>query len=144
MLAATRREEIRVMLLESGAVTVSQLQGRFGVSPMTARRDLDELQRRGAARRTHGGAVLPSILASEDSFAQRLGVSTEAKLRLADAAVARVHAGETIFLDSSSTAFFVARAIADCGVALRVITNSGPVMHLLAACEPVELFAVGG
>ena len=28
---------------------------------MTARRDLAELERRGIVRRTHGGAVLPTI-----------------------------------------------------------------------------------
>ena len=85
-LAEARREMIRELLMEAGAVTVSQLQARFGISPMTARRDLDELERRGGARRTHGGAVLPSIAAPEDSFTQRVAVAAEAKLRLADAA----------------------------------------------------------
>src|SRR3954463_2090066 len=113
MLAATRREEIRVMLLESGAVTVSQLQGRFGVSPMTARRDLDELERRGAARRTHGGAVLPSIAAPENSFTQRGGGGPEAKPRLATAAFELLEGGETVFLDSSSSAYFLACRIAE-------------------------------
>jgi DeoR/GlpR family transcriptional regulator of sugar metabolism len=146
MLAATRREEIRVMLLESGAVTVSQLQGRFGVSPMTARRDLDELERRGAARRTHGGAVLPSIAAPENSFTQRVAVATDAKIRLADAAFALLQGGETVFLDSSSTAYFLARRIAEGALGLRVLTNSGPVLQVLAGSdEPhVELYAIGG
>jgi DeoR/GlpR family transcriptional regulator of sugar metabolism len=146
MLAATRREEIRAMLLESGAVTVSQLQTRFGVSPMTARRDLEALEQGGSARRTHGGAVLPSVAVPEDSFTQRVGVATEAKMRLAEAAYGLLAGGETVFLDSSSTAFFVARRIAEGGIGLRVITNSGPVMQVLAACEDphVELYAIGG
>ena len=71
MIAEARREQIREMLMEAGAVTVSQLQARFGVSPMTARRDLVALEERGSARRTHGGAVLPSIAAPENSFSQR-------------------------------------------------------------------------
>ena len=112
-LGEARREMIREMLMEAGAVTVSQLQGRFGVSPMTARRDLDELERRGTARRTHGGAVLPSIAAPENSFTQRVGVATDAKIRLADAAFALLAGGETVFLDSSSTAYFLARRIAE-------------------------------
>ena len=93
MLAASRREQIRTLLLESGAVTVSQLQDRFGVSPMTARRDLDELERRGQARRTHGGAVVPSVAVPENSFTQRMGVATEAKVRLAEAAFALLRGG---------------------------------------------------
>ncbi len=82
--------------MQSGAVTVSQLQVQFGVSPMTARRDT-----------------------------QRMGVAIEAKVRLADAAFAPLRGGETVFLDSSSTAFFLARRIADGSLSLRVITNSG-------------------
>jgi DeoR/GlpR family transcriptional regulator of sugar metabolism len=146
MLAATRQAEIRELLLEHGAVTVGQLQARFGVSPMTARRDLLALEQGGSARRTHGGAVLPSLALPEDSFAQRVGVATEAKIRLAEAAFALLAGGETVFLDSSSTAYFLARRIAGGGRALKVITNSGPVMQALAACEDpnVELYAIGG
>jgi DeoR/GlpR family transcriptional regulator of sugar metabolism len=146
MLAETRRDRIRALLLESGAVTVSQLQDQFGVSPMTARRDLDELERTGAARRTHGGAVLPSIAAPENSFTQRVAVATDAKIRLADAAFDLLAGGETIFLDSSSTAYFVARRIAGGQLPLRVLTNSGPVLQVLAGCDDpqVEVFAIGG
>ena len=93
---------------------------------MTARRDLAELERQGIARRTHGGAVLPSISAQEDSFAQRVEVATEAKMALAEAAVAMLSPRETIFLDSSSTAYFVARRIVDLGLGVTVITNSLP------------------
>src|SRR4051794_35647508 len=146
MIAEARRQEIRTLLMETGAVSVSQLQARFGVSPMTARRDLLALEHRGSARRTHGGAVLPSLAVPEDSFTQRVGVATEAKMRLAEAAFAMLAGGETVFLDSSSTAYFLARRIADGGRALKVITNSGPVMQVLAACEDpnVELYAIGG
>ena len=79
MLAMARRSAIADLLRDSGAVTVTEVESRFGVSPMTARRDLAELERQGIARRTHGGAVLPSISAQEDSFAQRVEVATEAK-----------------------------------------------------------------
>jgi DeoR/GlpR family transcriptional regulator of sugar metabolism len=145
-LSEQRREQIRALLIEAGAVTVGELQARFSVSPMTARRDLDELGRRGFAKRTHGGAVLPSVAAPENSFAQRVGVATEAKARLADAAFGLLRPGETIFLDSSSTAFYLARRIALEAIRVRVITNSGPVMQVLAAGEDpeIDLYAVGG
>jgi DeoR/GlpR family transcriptional regulator of sugar metabolism len=49
-------------------------------------------------------------------------------------------------LDSSSTAYFLARRIAEGGLHVRVITNGGPAMQVLAASdEPhIELVAVGG
>src|ERR1700750_1302302 len=101
MLAMARRSAIADLLHDAGAVTVSEVEARFGVSPMTARRDLAELERQGIARRTQGGAVLPSVSAQEDSFAQRVELATEAKATLAEAAVAMLTPHETVFLDSS-------------------------------------------
>src|SRR3954453_23713295 len=117
MLAETRRREIAEALRSSGAITVAEVEARFGVSAMTARRDLDDLERRGVLRRTHGGAVLPATSAHEDSFARRLKVAADAKRRLAEEAVSRMRAGETVFLDSSTTAYFLARRIIETGIA---------------------------
>jgi DeoR/GlpR family transcriptional regulator of sugar metabolism len=146
LLADARRTAIGKRLRAHGAVTVAEVEREFGVSSMTARRDLAELERQGIARRTHGGAVLPSISAQEDSFAQRLEVATEAKSQLAEAAVALLSPRETVFLDSSSTAYFVARRIVELGIGVTVITNSLPVMEAVASRETpnVNLIGVGG
>jgi DeoR/GlpR family transcriptional regulator of sugar metabolism len=146
MLAESRRLAIVEMLRAAGSVSVAELEARFGVSSMTARRDLAELERQGAARRTHGGAVLPAISGHEDSFSQRVERDTVAKLALADRAVGRVAAGESIFLDSSSTTFFLARRILETGLAVTLLTNCLPTMELVAsqAGPNVDLIAVGG
>src|SRR3954466_3415993 len=96
MLAMARRAAILDLLRDSGAVTVTEVESRFGVSPMTARRDLAELARQGVARRTHGGAGRLSISAPACSFSQRVEVATEAQARLAEAAVAMVTPAETV------------------------------------------------
>jgi DeoR/GlpR family transcriptional regulator of sugar metabolism len=146
VLAETRRREIAETLRSNGAVTVAELETRFGVSPMTARRDLDELERRGLVRRTHGGAVLPTTSAHEDSFARRMKVETEAKRRLAEEAVATLSPRETVFLDSSTTSYFVARRLIERGLAATVLTNSLPVMELIfnEGGPDVELIGIGG
>jgi DeoR/GlpR family transcriptional regulator of sugar metabolism len=146
MLAVSRRAVIAELLRDSGAVTVTEVEERFGVSPMTARRDLAELERQGVARRTHGGAVLPSISAQEDSFTQRVETAAAAKAALAEAAAAMLSPRETVFLDSSSTAYFVARRIVELGLGVTVITNSLPVMDAIAARESpsLKLIGVGG
>ena len=146
LLAESRRTAIMDMLRSAGAVTVAEVQSRLGVSSMTARRDLAELARRDLAQRTHGGAVIPSISAHEDSFAQRLGTATDAKLVLARAAVDLLHPRDTVFLDSSTTSYFVARQILEAGIETTMLTNSLPVMQLVATQAPpnVELVAVGG
>ena len=141
-----RRRSIADLLLGTGAVTVAQVESLFGVSAMTARRDLQELERRGLARRTHGGAVLPTAAAHEDSFDRRLKIATQAKALLAVAAVELLKPHETIFLDSSTTSFFLARELSASGLAATVLTNSLPIMALLArdAGPNVELIGVGG
>ena len=146
LLAETRRRAIAEALRANGSVAVADVQARFGVSPMTARRDLDELERRGVLRRTHGGAVLPTTSAHEDSFARRLRVATDAKQRLAAEAVALLSPRETVFLDSSTTSYFVARRMLETGMPVTVLTNSLPVMELIfdEGGPDVELIGVGG
>src|SRR4051812_26466781 len=101
VLGEARRSQVVEMLQRSGAVTIADLQARFDVSPMTARRDLALLADRGMARRTHGGAVLPLIASGEHSFGHRLGDAPNAKARLAEAAFELVAPGEALFLDAS-------------------------------------------
>jgi DeoR/GlpR family transcriptional regulator of sugar metabolism len=141
-----RRRSIADLLLASGTVTVAQIEGLFGISAMTARRDLQELERRGLARRTHGGAALPTLVAHEDSFDRRIKAKRTAKQLLARAAVEMLSPHETVFLDSSTTSHFVAREMVAAGIAATVLTNSLPVMSLLAgeAGPNVELIGVGG
>jgi DeoR/GlpR family transcriptional regulator of sugar metabolism len=146
MLAETRRRAIAEALRAAGAVTIGEVEAQFGVSPMTARRDLAELERRGVVRRTHGGAVLPTVSAHEDSFARRLKVATAAKRRLAEAAVAEMSPREAVFLDSSTTGYFVARRLIERRMAATVLTNSLPVTELVfhEGGSDLELVCVGG
>jgi DeoR/GlpR family transcriptional regulator of sugar metabolism len=146
VLAETRRIEIAERLRATGAVTVAEVEERYGISPMTARRDLAELERRGVVRRTHGGAVLPTISAHEDSFARRLDVRADDKARLAEAAVAMLTARETIFLDSSTTTYYVARRLVESGLAATVLTNSLPFLELLfkEGGPGLDVIGIGG
>ena len=147
LLAEARRAAIVSILRDQGSVSVTEVEARFGVSRMTARRDLGELESAGIARRTHGGAVLPSISAQEDSFLRRLSIDAEAKLQLADAALALLSPHQTVFLDSSSTTYYLARRIADSGISVNVITNSVPVMTALSGGDdtwPGTTIGIGG
>jgi DeoR/GlpR family transcriptional regulator of sugar metabolism len=145
-MAVTRRREILDQLHRDGEVTVAALEEQFGVSSMTARRDLAELERQGLVRRTHGGAVLPSVAAHEDSFQHRLGVDAALKIRLGQAAAAMVAPHETVYIDSSSTCWHAAQAIVAARVPVTLVTNSVPVMELVGQADQanVELIGIGG
>jgi DeoR/GlpR family transcriptional regulator of sugar metabolism len=146
LLPDERRQMIALRLRQHGSVSVSGLEAEFGISPMTARRDLDELERRGVARRTHGGAVLPGLSSQEDSFVQRLDVAVEAKERLAEAVLELLEPGEAVFVDSSTTGYFAARRIIRENRRCTLLTNAVPVMELLCEVDApqVELIGAGG
>lgn len=57
-LGETRREAILEILRRDGAVRVSELAEATGVTAITIRRDIAQLEEEGIVRRVHGGAVL--------------------------------------------------------------------------------------
>ncbi|WP_243228911.1 substrate-binding domain-containing protein [Microbacterium sp. CIAB417] len=63
MIAAERRTAILRELRLRGTLSVSEFAGRLGISPITLRRDLAELEREGQLARVHGGAT--SVAATE-------------------------------------------------------------------------------
>ena len=143
MVPAQRRELIAARLRAAGSISVSELESEFGVSPMTARRDLQTLEREGRARRTHGGAVSPSLATQEDSFESRLTQSQASKESLGRAARELVEDGEAVFIDSSTTAYFAVRSLLAAGLRVTVLTNSVPVMELVARAELPQADLIG-
>jgi len=138
-----RRQKIADRLRDSGSVSVAALEAEFGVSPMTARRDLRVLELEGQARRTHGGAVLPGLARDEDEFQSRLDDAADVKRRLGRAAAALVEDGETVFVDCSSTAFYAVRALIEAETAATVLTPSVAVMDTIARADAPQLDLLG-
>ena len=131
-----RRRRIAQVIRDTGNVTVTILETEFGISAATARRDLDILERAGQARRTHGGAVFPGSAGQEDSFEQRLTEAVEAKRRLAEAIVELVEPDHrTMFVDSSTTAYYALQRILAGTQQTTFLTNLLPAMELLKTLE---------
>ena len=57
MKGTDRHWTLLVWLDEKGSLTLAEIIERFGVSKMTAHRDLEALERRGVLKRIHGGAM---------------------------------------------------------------------------------------
>ncbi|MEJ8473710.1 DeoR/GlpR family DNA-binding transcription regulator [Roseibium algae] len=121
VLARTRHSWILDALTETGAVSVAEVSAQLGVSEMTVRRDLTELEREGRLARTHGGAVstektsLPDTSSSnfnEPAFQARLSKNSLPKRLIAEVA-ASIAAGErAIALDVGTTTFLLSRLLA--------------------------------
>jgi DeoR/GlpR family transcriptional regulator of sugar metabolism len=146
MVPEQRRQRIAELVRESGSTTVAMLEVEFGISSATARRDLATLERQGKIRRTHGGAVLPGLTQHEDSFQQRLAEAVPAKRRLAQAALALLEEDETIFVDSSTTAYYAAQRVLASVPRVTLLTNLVPVMELFNALDSpdAKLIGMGG
>jgi DeoR/GlpR family transcriptional regulator of sugar metabolism len=78
---------------------------------MTVRRDLESLERSGGLRRVYGGAASVFLSAEETPYDIRALESREAKTAIGDAAANLLSDGETVILDSGTTAMQVARAL---------------------------------
>ena len=133
-----RQQAILTLLQQQKRVSVSDLGNCFGVSAVTIRSDLSELEQRGLLTRTHGGAVLP-----EPAFAQRRLARREEKQRIGAAAAALVHDGEAIALDASTSALAVAEQIKK-RRELTVITSGLMTAIELADAPGVSVVMPGG
>lgn len=115
--APRRRERALALVADRGFVRVAELAETFGVTTVTARADLDALERHGVIRRVHGGAVPASVdpqlarPAREPSFEEALEASTEPKRRIGEAAASLVQSGQSLILDVGTTTLQIARAL---------------------------------
>ena len=100
------------------------------------------MERQGKVRRTHGGAIPPGLTQHEDSFQQRLGEAVDQKKRLARVAATLLE-DDTVFIDSSTTAYYAARRILAGTSSVTFLTNLVPVMDLFSTADPSGTSMVG-
>ncbi|MFC7397923.1 DeoR/GlpR family DNA-binding transcription regulator [Chelatococcus sp. GCM10030263] len=122
MLGPARRHRILELLAESSEVRIAALAGELGVSIETARRDLEELERRRLLRRVHGGAVTlrPPDLPPVQT---RISLDNAAKGVIAEAALEFVPPGAFVFLGAGSTTLALAGRLARLPVKATFATN---------------------
>jgi DeoR family transcriptional regulator of aga operon len=127
----------------AGRATLADLAARLGVSEMTVRRDLDQLQRQGLVSRVRGGAVALLPPPEAAGFAAREGWQVATKSRLGAAAAELVRPGQTVLLDAGTTmaqvaAHLVARA------PLTVVAIGLQAAMRLADQPGIRLLVLGG
>lgn len=144
MLPLERQKKIIERLSQDGVVTVSRLSEELEVTEETVRRDLEKLEKQEVLRRTHGGALPMDDSSSELSLKRRKSTNTEAKEKIAKYAVGMIATGDTVFLDASTTTFYMARELKRMKQAVTVITNSLRVINELAGSKTVKLIGIGG
>lgn len=144
MLVAERYEKIIGLINENGSMRVSELSRLCEVTEETIRRDLARLEAAGQLRRSHGGAVSlkNQNLQPEIPYALREVAHAAEKRRIAEEAIKLILPRDRIFLDASTTAWYMASMLPD--MEMTVLTNSVKVTMELASKEQIRVITAGG
>ncbi|MDE6968316.1 MAG: DeoR/GlpR family DNA-binding transcription regulator [Eubacterium sp.] len=143
MLAIERRKEILEKLQAEHRVVVSELSQNYGVSEETIRRDLEKLENEGYAIKSYGGAVINENASLDFSFNVRKNRNIAGKQQIAKLVSRMVHDGDSLMLDASSTAVYIARALKE-KKNLVVITNSIEIIIELLDMTDWKVLSTGG
>lgn len=144
MLAIQRLKEIEKILNEKGSVVISSLSKQFKVSEETIRRDLDKLEKTNVLKRVRGGAYLQSESDKQVPLEIREKIYLTEKQEIADKCIEFIEDGDTIMIDSSTTAVCVAQNIRRYEKKVTVITNSIKVVEEFQDSKWVKVICIGG
>ena len=138
-----RQKQILSLLTRQGRLSVAEIVKQFSISQATARRDLESLASQGKAQRVHGGVLAVERAPPELPILQRESEQSDEKARIGREAARLVADNETVFLGSGTTVLEAARKLRD-RKNLTVITNSLPVLNMLAGIKEIAVISLGG
>jgi DeoR/GlpR family transcriptional regulator of sugar metabolism len=138
-----RQKQILSLLSQQGRLSVAEIVEQFSISEATARRDLEMLASQGKAQRVHGGVIEVEKAPPELPILDRKSEQADEKFRIGRVAASLVGDNETVFLGSGTTVLEIARHLRD-HKNLTVITNSLPVLNILAGTREITVVSLGG
>ncbi|WP_058910261.1 DNA-binding transcriptional regulator YciT [Entomohabitans teleogrylli] len=132
----SRQQIILQMVIDRGRMSVVELAKLTGVSEVTIRQDLNQLEKRHFLKRTHGYAVP----LDSDDVETRMMNNYAVKRQLAEFAASLVDDDETVFIENGSCNALLARTLAE-QKNVTLITVSSYIAHQLkdTRCEVILL-----
>lgn len=140
-----RRSAILQLLKQNSNIAVTELSRKFGVSEVTIRKDLNLLKERNLLVRTRGGAILHETRKDDNDTSIRFKklANFREKKAIGRAAANLIKEGDTIIIDSGTTALQVA-----CNLHkfrnLTIITNALNVAQEVLAYKRFNVILLGG
>ena len=123
MTAEQRKQKILELLKETDTVRVSSLSRLFGVSEVTVRSYLEDMESKGLLSRIHGGAVSSYKPYYSMNLNQRLEANQKAKVTIAERIAALIQPNDTVMLNAGTTTLLVFRRF-PAEYNLTIVTNS--------------------
>ncbi len=137
-----RLNEMEEYIIQRRTVTLDELSDYFNVSINTVRRDISELVARGRIRKVYGGVSVKeenSVLPMEIRAAK----NREEKMKIGRMASTFVNDGDTIFIDSGSTASQIISHLEKKNH-VTIVTHSLQAMYDASKYPSLQVIALGG
>lgn len=145
MFIEERLNHILALLDQNGKVFVKDLSKSFNVSESMIRKDLQLLEKKGLLQRTYGGAIsVNHKLVNIESFQHRIAEYNDIKEQIAQKATSLIQEGDTIFLDTSTTSYMIAKYVIANNISITLITNMTQIASLIPTTSNVNFIFIGG
>lgn len=144
LLPIDRLNKIEGLLNKNGSVIISNLSSLLEVSEETIRRDLEKLSKTMNFKRVRGGAYLFEASDTEVPVRIRESMYIEEKQIIGEKSVSFIEDGDTIMLDSSTTALYIAKKLNLSNKKVTVITNSIKIANEVEENDLIKVICLGG
>ena len=150
MIPAERYSRIIDLVNERRFISLNEISESLNIPKSTLRRDVQELELEGHLIRSRGGVSLVGEdgtlhnVSHEASVHIRKSECQEEKARIARAAMKYVNPNDTIFLDSGTTTYELARELSTYDQYLMVASNDLSSALLMSENDKLELVVIGG
>ena len=143
MIKSKRQKQILELLKENGGfISVLTLSEKLYASPSSIRRDLTQLENLGSVKRAYGGAELINTYSGAIPFNYRYPLNEKGKKIIAKKALPLIKEKCVIFMDQSSTAFYLATMLPNLRT-ITVVTNNLEILTLLSNTNINVISSVG-
>ena len=143
MISDERKQKISELLKDNDIVRVSDLSKLFGVSEVTVRNYLADMEKKGLLTRVHGGAVSSYKPYYSMNLAQRLETNQLEKVKIAERIAAMIRPGDTVMLNSGTTTLLTFRKFPS-EYNLNIVTNSISIALEASGNPNYNVILVGG
>jgi len=137
-----RQRTIINLLSDKTSITLMELENYLNCSRITIQRDLVELENKGLLNRVHGGAILKDFDLANYDHDKRLLIQSDKKKKIAKKAISLIKPDMYIFLDASSTSYFLSEHVFPDNV--RVVTSGIDTFLNLQKNKNIQSVLTGG
>lgn len=144
MLLEDRKEYILEKMKKQPSITVKELLAAFGVSEVTVRKLLVQMEQEGTLKRSWGGAVRITNAAHELPYEDKENKCLMEKRAIAQVAYDLINDGETIYIDCGTTSFELVKLVVAGNKRLIVCTNAFNILAELRRAPDIQSIMIGG